>query len=148
MQTFLPYARFALSARVLDRQRLGKQRVECLQILRTLCGESDGWRNHPAVRMWAGYEAWLGHYAFRIICEWTDRGYRDTCWAKILDLMPTGVLPLLSSAPRPPWLGNRRFHESHRSNLLRKFPEHYRRFWPRLRDDLPYVWPVPAEKED
>lgn len=28
MQTFLPYQNFVASARVLDRQRLGKQRVE------------------------------------------------------------------------------------------------------------------------
>lgn len=36
MQTFLPYANAAQSARVLDTARLGKQRVECLQILATL----------------------------------------------------------------------------------------------------------------
>jgi hypothetical protein len=34
VQTFLPYADFAESARVLDRARLGKQRVEALQVLR------------------------------------------------------------------------------------------------------------------
>jgi hypothetical protein len=36
MQTFLPYADFAECARVLDDKRLGKQRVECLQILKAL----------------------------------------------------------------------------------------------------------------
>lgn len=36
MQTFLPYPSGVKSARVLDRQRLGKQRVECLQILAAL----------------------------------------------------------------------------------------------------------------
>ena len=39
MQTFLPYADFPGSAKVLDRKRLGKQRVECCQILNTLLGE-------------------------------------------------------------------------------------------------------------
>ena len=33
MQTFLPYADFAQSAKVLDMKRLGKQRVEVLQLL-------------------------------------------------------------------------------------------------------------------
>lgn len=37
MQTFLPYPSAEQSAKVLDTQRLGKQRVECLQILATLC---------------------------------------------------------------------------------------------------------------
>jgi hypothetical protein len=50
MQTFLPYESYARSAAVLDRQRLGKQRVEAMQILRVLAGETAGWGNHPAVR--------------------------------------------------------------------------------------------------
>lgn len=36
MNTFLPYPSFKDSAKCLDNKRLGKQRVECLQILRTL----------------------------------------------------------------------------------------------------------------
>ena len=38
MQTFLPHPNFAASAHVLDRQRLGKQRVENLQIMSALLG--------------------------------------------------------------------------------------------------------------
>lgn len=36
MQTFLPYPDFRQSAKVLDRARLGKQRVECLQLARAI----------------------------------------------------------------------------------------------------------------
>ena len=36
MQTFLPFPDFVASARSLDRLRLGKQRVETLQILNAL----------------------------------------------------------------------------------------------------------------
>ena len=54
MQTFLPVADFAESARLLDSPRLGKQRVETLQILRALELPDYGWANHPAVRMWRG----------------------------------------------------------------------------------------------
>ena len=36
MQTFLPYPDFAKSAMCLDNKRLGKQRIECLQILKAL----------------------------------------------------------------------------------------------------------------
>lgn len=38
MQTFLPYPNFKASARVLDTKRLGKQRVENLQIMSALLG--------------------------------------------------------------------------------------------------------------
>ena len=34
MQTFLPYENFAASAAVLDNKRLGKQRVETLQVIK------------------------------------------------------------------------------------------------------------------
>src|SRR4051812_49794255 len=54
MQTFLPVADFADSARLLDSPRLGKQRVETLQILRAIELPDYGWANHPAVLMWRG----------------------------------------------------------------------------------------------
>lgn len=39
MQTFLPYASYTKSAKALDNKRLGKQRVETLQVLQVLLGE-------------------------------------------------------------------------------------------------------------
>ena len=42
MQTFLPYADYTRTAKCLDRQRLGKQRVECKQILNAL-ENGGGW---------------------------------------------------------------------------------------------------------
>jgi hypothetical protein len=89
--------------------------------------------------MWRGYELHLWRYATLICREWSNRGYKDGTRCKLLDLLINHSQTIGLYAP--PWLGNRRFHESHRSNLLRKFPEHYRKFWPKLRDDLPYVWP-------
>jgi len=84
MQTFLPYPNFTKSAAVLDRQRLGKQRVETLQILRALSDSSYGWQNHPAVKMWRGCERALAAYGLLICAEWIDRGYKDTCMKKIM----------------------------------------------------------------
>jgi hypothetical protein len=137
LQTFLPYDSFVRSASVLDRQRLGKQRVEVLQILRTLSGETSGWASHPAVRMWRGYEAALALYGSAVCGEWAKQGYRDTCLEKIIALSswPTGnVAPV-------PWLGDKDFHRSHQSNLLRKNPAHYGPLFPDIPDDLPYIWP-------
>ena len=141
MQTFLPVPSFALSAHFLDRQRLGKQRVEALQILRTLQGKSSGWANHPAVRMWRGHEQALALYGWFMCTEWLRRGYVDNCRAEFATATLL-VEPGMSTPPSaPPWFGDEAFHLSHRSNLVRKMPEHYRRFWPDVPDDLPYVWP-------
>src|SRR3954465_9215602 len=54
MQTFPPVADFAGSARLLDTPRLGKQRVETLQILRAIELPDYGWANHPAAPLWRG----------------------------------------------------------------------------------------------
>lgn len=132
MQTFLPYADFSRSVACLDRMRLGKQRVEAMQILRALRGETRGWVNHPATRMWRGYEAALQNYLRFCIIEWRCRGYSNT--------IP--FPPLTVHAPMPTWFGNPEFHASHRSNLLRKNAEHYGRFGWTESPDLPYTWPV------
>jgi len=137
MQTFLPYPDFAESARVLDRLRLGKQRVECLQLLRALLVPGAGWANHPAAKMWRGYAGALAAYGRAVVAEWTARGYRDTCGAKITEL--AGAAPVTM----PPWLGRPDFHASHRGNLLRKSPEWYGQFGWTESPELPYVWPEP-----
>lgn len=140
MQTFLPYPDFARSAQVLDRQRLGKQRVEVLQLLHAM-HDGGGWASHPATQMWRYYPSALVAYGLAVCDEWTARGYRDTCRAKIVEYESPGDGCVL-----PYWVGNPAFHASHRSNLLRKLPAHYSQFGWTEPDDLPYVWP-PA-KED
>lgn len=139
MQTFLPLQNFAASARSLDNRRLGKQRVETLQILNALTNPSYGWQNHPAVKMWRGHTAHLVIYGLAICGEWINRGFNDTCSAKIAAFMPSGHEALTP----PSWLGDEPFHASHRSNLLRKDPDHYRQFHWTEGPDLPYLWPTP-----
>jgi len=145
MQTFLPLPSMLDSAETLDRQRLGKQRVECLQILRSLSGLTKGWQNHPATKMWRGHEHALADYSV-IVCEvWIERGYKDTCRDKIeamrVDHASQWGLGL------PPWWGDERLHASHRSNLIRKFPEHYAPQWPSDPDDLDYYWPAERDSQ-
>ena len=148
MQTFLPYRSFARTARVLDDRRLGKQRVETLQILRALTWETYGWKHHPAVRMWRGYLDGLVCYGVAITTEWLRRGRADTVMEQLVEFVaaPVRTQAELAAAGRlPPWLGNRGFHRAHQSSLVRKDPEHYRRYFPTVPDDLPYVWPVPKD---
>ena len=146
MQTFLPYRDFRRTAAVLDDRRLGKQRVETLQILRALTWETYGWKHHPAVRMWGGFVPGLVCYGVTITDEWLRRGRGDTVRPQLLEFLegadPASQGELGAAGLLPPWLGRRDFHRAHQSSLVRKDPEHYRRFFPRVPDDLPYVWPV------
>jgi hypothetical protein len=152
MQTFLPFPSFDESAHVLDGPRLGKQRVETLQILRALIVPTYGWQRHPAVTMWRGFVPALTAYGLATVQAWTERGHADSVRDQLLEFAPEvagrpqswlarqGLLPL--------WIGDQRVHESHRSRLIAKAPEIYRPLFPDTPEGLEYVWPggpPPAE---
>jgi hypothetical protein len=133
VQTFLPYPDFVLSARALDDRRLGKQRVEAHQIRRALLGVTTGWRNHPATLMWEGRVAALGIYTNAMIDEWIRRGFRNT--------MRHCPVYRGQEVMMPTWMGLPDFHARHRSNLLRKDPDHYGKFGWTESPDMEYLWP-------
>jgi Pyrimidine dimer DNA glycosylase len=141
VQTFLPYADFEASARSLDPARLGKQRVEVLQILRAITFPSYGWTNHPATIMWRGYVPALTSYGLAMVDAWTKGGAGDTTRSQIAEFAPGADGVPAPSVPLPLWLGNEALHRSHQSNLLRKSPEFYGPRFPGVPADLPYVWP-------
>ena len=134
MQTFLPLPEFEWSAHVLDRQRLGKQRVETLQILRAIF-DGGAWANHPATLMWHGYENALVHYGLCICDEWIRRRYVDNCrdqiksyWGRVESLLYPDWLSVICS--------------SHRAALLAKLPEHYNQFGWIEQPVIEYYWPT------
>ena len=129
MQTFVPYETFNEIARCLDYRRLGKQRVECMQIL-TALQTGQGWANHPATRMWSGYEAALRRYQAVMIREWIRRGYNNTM------KIPKGG----GRVKMPDWWGGP-IHAIHRPSLLHKDREYYEMFGWREKPELNYIWP-------
>lgn len=147
MQTFLPYSRFDASAAALDDLRLGKQRVETLQILRALVWPTyRGWKNHPATAMWRGFTDALVCYGLAICTEWERRGRADAVRRSLehFSATPTADEDELSRRGRlPPWLGTPSFHAGHRGALVAKLPEHYGPLFPDDDPTLPYEWPVP-----
>ena len=142
MQTFLPYASFQESAKVLDQKRLGKQRVEVLQLLNSISTIKKGlpvrgWSNHPCRKMWQNYSNALVEYGLAICEEWKSRGYKDTCWGKI-----HAHYDCTLSNEKPTFIGNEDFHLSHKSMLKQKKPDHYDKIWPDVPNNLEYVWPI------
>lgn len=116
--TFVTHSSLTMCAHVLDNARLGKQRVEAYQILRTLRGHSHGWKNHPAVKMWRGYESALGLYMNAMIDEWVARGFRNTMQKE----------EFIQGTPPPKfpwWFTWEPLQMSHRASLIRKMPSWY-----------------------
>lgn len=143
MNTFLPEPAYDRCARVLDGPRLGKQLVECQQILNVLLGLRAGYAGHPAVRMWRGHEAELVRYAETMAAEWyARRGREHGSWGKIRALAEGRGL-LRPPRREPPWfLGHPWLVGDHRRNLVRKDPALYGGEWPGLAPLEGYRWPV------
>lgn len=142
MQTFLPNPSFAVSAAMLDDRRLANQRNEAFVILRTLLGELNGWRNHPAVRMWRGCEGLLWDYGAECCIEWHHRGHpEERVGIKYIRLTNRSGPASLFEDVMPTWLGNEAFHASHRAALLAKDPEWYGQFGWTEEPKVDYVWP-------
>ncbi len=137
MQTFLPYANFIVSLKSLDQKRLGKQRVEAMQLIKAIEGAPRldgkayrGWVHHPATIMWKKYpEALKLYYNFAVII-WQNLGFQNS--------LPLFELSEVIDAPD--WLDFEPFHSSHRSNLLKKDFNFYSRYnWPDDPTNL-YLW--------
>lgn len=156
MQTFVPEGDdLELGFSKLDRQRLGKQRVETFQILNVLRGIDKngdykvhkGWVNHPCTTMWRGHAYALAHYGYLCCVEWINRGYNDTMSWRFYDAMESMRCDnILESGTwnlqRPSWLTDDAVIVTHKSNLIRKDPEHYQPHWPDIPDNLEYLWPT------
>lgn len=139
MNTFLPYKDFIKSGAVLDNKRLGKQRVEVLQMLNKIHGvtKGKGWTNHPCTKMWQNTPNALVEYGLAICEVWKNKGFKDTCYEKI----KFHFKPFLS-LKMPEWLGRDDLHISHQSNLIQKNREFYKPKFPNTPENLEYVWPI------
>lgn len=138
MQTFMPFPTFEQSLKILDDKRLGKQRVECLQILKTITQDRDGWRNHPAVSMWRGLVPALVEYTL-CACEiWVARGFKDSVADKIYfnysDIISNDQIVI------PSWCRDPRVLDSHKAMLYKKDPVYYAQF-AAYAHIVDYFWP-------
>jgi hypothetical protein len=85
--------------------------------------------------MWVGYEQSLLRYGMAICEEWKARGFKDNMLDRFIK-----EYDLSKDKGNPKWLGNKKFHASHRSNLLRKDKEFYIKYGWTEPDNLSYIW--------
>ena len=158
MQTFLPYPNYLKSAQCLDDKRLWKQCVECLQIIQVLTETTskwtnpNAWKNHPAVKMWRGFEPDLQLYGILCCGVWKEE--RNGNCGSVLDKIESYKFERKPPyCGIPSWLGHEchdilhiqnKLHYSHQCNLYRKDPEYYGQYFEVkiLKKEQPYYWPV------
>jgi hypothetical protein len=135
VQTFVPTADHVEIAHVLDNRRLFKQSVETKQIYLALTTPGYGWQNHPAVKMWRGYEDFLLTYGLAMVTEHLRRGFNSPV------LFPWYLATrTVAVGDRPWWWGDDRIHSSHRAALHRKDPDHYAQWANETATE--YWWPT------
>jgi len=134
MEIFHSEETWSLSVLALDDKRLGKQRLECIQILLSLSGIINIWEipkyihNHPVTLLWKGNEDYLLSYTTACIIEWGNRGYKNTkCISAFHDMRAiTGDYPVKG---KPSFI-TADFIQSHKIKLYSKNPLFYAKYKP------------------
>jgi hypothetical protein len=148
MQTFITSFNQTETAKNLDNKRLGKQRVEAIQIANCLLIKENRWKNHPAVKMWEGNTNYLILiYLKEILEEWEKRGFKNFKCQEHFNTLKNLAYHTVNKnyeifALKPIWV-TEEFILSHKSNLIRKNSDYYKPiFGYDIPDNLPYIWPV------
>ena len=91
-----------------------------------------GYWSHPATLMWFYHSDALYSYSNTCREEFIRRGGSI--------IIPSFSLP--ESFSWPQWIRSRRVIKSHRRSLLRKFPEHYGKYFREKKEFTDYYWPL------
>lgn len=134
MQSFITSSCLLTCSKNLDNKRLGKQRLEGVQMLNAMNNPHNrGWKNHPCTEMWRPYQESLKFYINCIIEEWIFRGFKNT-----MQFFPQ------YSEQMPDWFHWQSLQRSHKASLLRKNPHFYKNIFIKNIDDyeklVPYLW--------
>lgn len=157
MNVLLPYSSFSHSIAVLDRERLGKQRFDCRQVLVALRAARQGrpmsYDHLPTIKLWRGYESALAVYYTLCIREWVARDYTNTMVEPYDEnwIRRAGEDTFLdedgTKAALPRWLGDEKLHQSHRNWLSARDNAFYSQLgWGEHDHGAAMYWPEnPAE---
>jgi len=153
MQTFITdSAEVGYGLQYLDRKRLVKQLLETRQIMAALAGQTKGWVNHPATKMWRGKEDLLWDYGWQNAVEMHVRGYK---WENNFNQLAQsyGLVEELRDTSGRFGDEYNKIVYTHRGRLFEKDPEYYAQ-WSTYSDykknvccdRCNYYWPTHLEK--
>jgi len=140
MQVFMPFPSFQESVNCLDKSRLGNQIWREAKTLLT-----GGWSHHPAAKLWENHKPALATYCLAglkslLKNNWISPNSYNLHYFTFLEYIDHNN----PKPEMPPFIGNERFHLSHRLNLLWKLPSHYSKYFtePVPTSKPEYYWPL------
>jgi hypothetical protein len=146
MMTWMTNVSLFDSAEALALPQLALAQVESFALFNELMysepSEERGSAPAPLKMMWQGYEVALAAYSVATATILVKHGVTAAgsplaLTQSVRDLRQSGELAELVL---PPWFEDTDVLRSHRSNLMRRWPEVYS--WNRTKPDMPYLWPV------
>lgn len=156
-------------AKALDNRRLGKQRVEAMQIINLLeSNEKKGFKHHPASLMWKDHIDGLKYYCNCIIEEWISRGFKNTMDLYDIPFLKDNTTNMdntsINKDPKdntvtitnqknttvilPWWFTNKCLQMSHKCSLQRKDPKYYKFDVDNTYMLTGYIWPSKLSESD
>lgn len=149
MQTFITDINFNKSAQNLDRARLGASIYESIHILASLLKVNENLitpkrdvSNHPASKLWIGWEGCLLNYIRIHIGEWRNRGYKSKInfnnYRMLCYEIPYEYIKKAEGYTIPDWV-TKKVIDTHRNCLYRKRPDFYPIEW-RGDMEMQYSW--------
>jgi len=161
MKTFIPYRcksnpikGLLKSLKCLDNKRLGKQRVETYQIWSILSGNNtrQGWKNHPAVLMWKGYEDALVLYLILSCKIWATRKtklgkpFSNLTMDQHIKTFNLNKVLIKNEIKFPKWWFSKELHNRDKAMLYHKNTEYYYKFKKYGDKYNEYLWPSKDSK--
>lgn len=142
MMTWFPNASIFDSLEALELPQLAQTFDHSLALFDDLVFSEDYTSPMPLVVMWRGHERYLAAYAAAAAVVLVGRGVSTGVRAQELAQTVSRLAAdgSIGELDEPSWLNDHDVLRSHRSNLMRRWPELYS--WPNTPIDLPYIWPV------
>lgn len=148
MITWLPFIDYKETAKVLTSYDLEQQQKEVITILDNLFQLDNKFIDQPVIKMWEGHEVQLCNYGLMICDEYSARGFKDLSIERMLIHLHNAAEGLFTMEV-PGWMGDERSEMltlSHQSNLIRRNPMHYSKYFKNVPNDLPFYWPKSKDR--
>jgi hypothetical protein len=143
MITYLTRASFLDTMADLDTDLLGQIVIEGTDLfMGSVYGTTEIVSStDPAFKMWYGYEPALAAYVVAANAELVTRGVRCHHHLAIAQSIRELRQSEVAEFEKPAWCEDTDVLRSHRSNLIRRWPDEYRAKWKGTPPNMPYIWP-------
>ena len=143
MITWMTRMSYLDTAADLDSDMLMQLAQESSELVREML--TVGENQSPTVRMWQGYEVALAAYSASMEVELATRGVFTHLHLETATLIRDLGRSDDNEYDAPPWLEDADVLRSHRSNLVRRWPEQYGNSWAKTPELWPYIWPFVSD---